>query len=182
MRPCPACEERKTTALNYISLTFEFEQLQAKCDKLKAERDELQPFAEVGKAMVELTTTVRGQDEWPAIPELWRRCADERDELAEKLKYASMAATAEAHRCDELAAQVEKMRAALLRLACLGNGDIYGNSIGNVIAQEALALPDQSSGALNRVRAEALRKAAAICNELCEPTLLALAADMEAGK
>ena len=35
--PCPECEERKTTALNYISLTFEFEQLQAECEKLKAE-------------------------------------------------------------------------------------------------------------------------------------------------
>lgn len=37
-QPCPACEERKTTALNYISLTFEFEQLQSKYKKLKAER------------------------------------------------------------------------------------------------------------------------------------------------
>ena len=35
-QPCPECEERKTTALNYISLTFEFEQLQSKSEKLKA--------------------------------------------------------------------------------------------------------------------------------------------------
>ena len=40
-----------------------------------------------------------------------------------------------------LAEQNEKMRKVLLRLACLGNGDQYGNSIGNCIAQEALSLP-----------------------------------------
>lgn len=36
-------------------------------------------------------------------------------------------------------ARAERYRAALLKLACLGNGDCYGNSHGNVIAQEALA-------------------------------------------
>jgi len=30
------------------------------------------------------------------------------------------------------------LREALGKLACLGNGDFYGNSEGNVIAQEAL--------------------------------------------
>ena len=53
-----------------------------------------------------------------------------------------------------LAEQNEKMRKVLLRLACLGNGDQYGNSIGNCIAQEALSLPDLASPALNRIRAE----------------------------
>lgn len=43
------------------------------------------PFVEVGKAMVELTTTVRGVDEWPAIPTLWKMCADERDALRSKV-------------------------------------------------------------------------------------------------
>lgn len=33
----------------------------------------------------------------------------------------------------------ERYENALKKLACLGNGDRYGNSIGNVIAQEALA-------------------------------------------
>ena len=41
-----------------------------------------------------------------------------------------------------LAEQNAKMRKVLLRLACLGNGDQYGNSIGNCIAQEALSLPN----------------------------------------
>ena len=51
-----------------------------------------------------------------------------------------------------LAEQNEKMRKVLLRLACLGNGDQYGNSIGNCIAQEALSLPDLATPVLNRIR------------------------------
>ncbi len=61
-----------------------------------------------------------------------------------------------------LAEQNEKMRKVLLRLACLGNGDQYGNSIGNCIAQEALSLPDLASPVLNRIRAEGMRMAAEI--------------------
>ena len=38
-------------------------------------------YAAVGRTMVEMTTTVRGQDEWAAIPELWRMCMVERDHL-----------------------------------------------------------------------------------------------------
>ena len=59
-----------------------------------------------------------------------------------------------------LAEQYEKLRKVLLRLACLGNGDQYGNSIGNCIAQEALSLPDLASPALNRIRAEGMEEAA----------------------
>lgn len=44
-------------------------------------------------------------------------------------------------RC-ELAAQNEAMREALHKLACLGNGDQFGNSVGNTLAQEALNLPN----------------------------------------
>ncbi len=58
-----------------------------------------------------------------------------------------------------LAEQNEKLRKVLLRLACLGNGDQYGNSIGNCIAQEALSLPDLASPVLNRIRAEGMRMA-----------------------
>ena len=58
-----------------------------------------------------------------------------------------------------LAEQNAKMRKVLLRLACLGNGDQYGNSIGNCIAQEALSLPDLASPVLNRIRAEGMRMA-----------------------
>ena len=61
-----------------------------------------------------------------------------------------------------LAEQNEKMRKVLLRLACLGNGDQYGNSIGNCIAQEALSLPDLATPVLNQIKAEAYREAAGI--------------------
>ena len=59
-----------------------------------------------------------------------------------------------------LAEQNEKLRKVLLRLACLGNGDQYGNSIGNCIAQEALSLPDLATPVLNKYRAEGMRIAA----------------------
>ena len=64
-----------------------------------------------------------------------------------------------------LVEQNAKMREVLLRLACLGNGDQYGNSIGNCIAQEALALPNLATPALNRIKAEAYRECAEICED-----------------
>ena len=51
-----------------------------------------------------------------------------------------------------LAEQNTKFRKVLLRLACLGNGDQYGNSIGNCIAQEALSLPDLATPVLNETK------------------------------
>jgi len=35
--------------------------------------------------MVQMTTTVRGPDEWLVIPELWKRCMEERDAALAKL-------------------------------------------------------------------------------------------------
>ena len=83
-----------------------------------------------------------------------------------------------------LAEQNEKLRKVLLRLACLGNGDQYGNSIGNCIAQEALSLPDLASPVLNRIRAEGMRMAADICSEKhslsgAEEAIRARAAELE---
>ena len=83
-----------------------------------------------------------------------------------------------------LAEQNAKMRKVLLRLACLGNGDQYGNSIGNYIAQEALSLPDLASPVLNRIRAEGMRMAADICSEKhslsgAEEAIRARAAELE---
>ena len=51
------------------------------------------------------------------------------------------------------AAQAEnlRLRMVLERLACLGNGDEYGNSIGNRIAQDALATPPGDMAALREV-------------------------------
>ena len=61
---------------------------------------------------------------------------------------------------DTLAAQNEAMREALYKLACLGNGDQFGNSIGNSIAQDALNLPNLSAEVLKRRDAKVLREAA----------------------
>ena len=44
------------------------------------------------------------------------------------------------------------LRNYLERLACLGNGDMHGNSIGNCIAQEALAATEQQSPLDNPVK------------------------------
>lgn len=38
----------------------------------------------------------------------------------------------------QLTAERDALKAALEKLACLGNGDSYGNSVGNCIAQKAL--------------------------------------------
>ena len=64
-----------------------------------------------------------------------------------------------------LAEQNTKFRKVLLRLACLGNGDQYGNSIGNCIAQEALSLPNLATPLLNRIRAEGMEMAAKWFND-----------------
>ena len=61
---------------------------------------------------------------------------------------------------DTLAAQNEAMREALYKLACLGNGDQFGNSIGNSIAQDALNLPNLAAEVLKRRDAKVLREAA----------------------
>ena len=84
------------------------------------------------------------------------------EENKEAVKQLDSERQANALLTEELAALAEqnaKMRKVLLRLACLGNGDQYGNSIGNCIAQEALSLPDLASPVLNRIRAEGMRMA-----------------------
>ena len=84
------------------------------------------------------------------------------EENKEAVKQLDSERQANALLTEELAAlaeQNEKMRKVLLRLACLGNGDQYGNSIGNCIAQEALSLPNLASPVLNRIRAEGMREA-----------------------
>ena len=62
---------------------------------------------------------------------------------------------------DTIAAQNAAIREALLKLACLGNGDQFGNSVGNTLAQEALNLPNLAAEVLRKRDAETLRQAAA---------------------
>ena len=90
------------------------------------------------------------------------------EENKEAVKQLDSERQANALLTEELAAlaeQNEKMRKVLLRLACLGNGDQYGNSIGNCIAQEALSLHDLASPVLNRIRAEGMEMAAKWFND-----------------
>lgn len=62
-----------------------------------------------------------------------------RDILPQYRSASSADVTRAVDREMQLRAEVKKLRAALQRLACLGNGDRPGNSEGNVIALEALA-------------------------------------------
>jgi hypothetical protein len=55
-----------------------------------------------------------------------------------ELKHAKRMADKEYHRNMATQAENTKLRAALEKLARLGNGNQYGNSDGNVIAQKAL--------------------------------------------
>jgi hypothetical protein len=64
----------------------------------------------------------------------------------------------------ECQAREEKLREALDRLARLGNGPHYGNSVGNDIAKEALALP-QDDTALKEYRKKVLLGAADVLEE-----------------
>ena len=58
----------------------------------------------------------------------WRKSAQEiSDDYEAKCKFI-----------ESQAAEIEHMKKALEKLACLGNGNTYGNSIGNLIAQKAL--------------------------------------------
>jgi hypothetical protein len=56
----------------------------AAADMLEADA-RLEKLAAVGREMVEITTTVMYEDEWPAIPMLWLECMKERDEAKAKL-------------------------------------------------------------------------------------------------
>jgi hypothetical protein len=63
------------------------------------------------------------------------------NELIAWLKTAQEPHLLDREECDSIIIRLEaaeNMAEALDKLAKLGNGDIYGNSIGNVIAQDAL--------------------------------------------
>ena len=67
----------------------------------------------------------------------------------------------EQEQIDALKAQVNCLREVLEQLAKLGNGDKYGNSIGNTIAINALAkTPEQC---LAEVKAKAVERAIKAC-------------------
>ena len=76
--------------------------------------------------------------EWAKKAETWLATPEAAQRLQSYRDLGQQVAEAQNER-DEARAEIEKLRSALHRLACLGNGDRYGNSIGNDIAREALA-------------------------------------------
>lgn len=63
-------------------------------------------------------------------------------------------------------ALIEQARAVLLKLACLGNGEQYGNSVGNCIAQDALSLPDLSTSIIIQHDNEVIERCAKVVDSL----------------
>ena len=171
-QPCPSCEVNEAIGAGNAEL---IEMLQAECKKLKAERDDLTE---------ELRLSKLNAGNWH---KQFMVAMEERGELA---------------------AQVDAMRDVLKEYSLKENDGMNGSfrvccstrpnePHANCECSEALALPDLSTGILNRVRAEALRQAADICNvhatmatnqdgaewsNSCETAIRALAHDMEAGK
>ena len=84
----------------------------------------------------ELATATRERDEARAIANDRDAMVDHRDRALTAMHQRVDVITRER---DEARAEVERLRKVLHRLACLGNGDQYGNSFGNDIAREALA-------------------------------------------
>lgn len=68
---------------------------------------------EVGRLMVELTTTVWHEDEWLAIPELWKRCQQERDEQRARADAAESALSVEEGMRKESDAHARHLESAL---------------------------------------------------------------------
>lgn len=72
----------------------------------------------------------------------------EKQDFLRDSKWAMVNSAFEAGR-DQLAAvtaQRDELLATMRKLACLGNGDQYGNSEGNTIAQEAIAKCEVQNG------------------------------------
>ncbi len=138
------------------SLEREVSTLREQVEKLTKERDALVNAIDNEMVVTHMGVFNLGDDPKVALNKICCYAQDLGKFFAEDACKEQLAALAE---------QNEKMRKVLLRLACLGNGDQYGNSIGNCIAQEALSLPDLASPVLNRIRAEAMEEAAKIANE-----------------
>ena len=162
--PCPFCggEALPTAHLtyNYPSYNSGYEDgkkagkeycrseitaLREQVKKLTKERDELVNAIDNEMVVTHMGVFNAGDDPKVALNKICCYAQDLGKFFAEDACKGQLAALAE---------QNEKMRKVLLRLACLGNGDQYGNSIGNCIAQEALSLPDLASSILNKEEGE----------------------------
>ena len=158
-----------------LAMETEITTLREQVEKLTKERDALVNAIDNEMVVTHMGVFNLGDDPKVALNKICCYAQDLGKFFAEDACKEQLAALAE---------QNEKLRKVLLRLACLGNGDQYGNSIGNYIAQEALSLPDLASPVLNRIRAEGMRMAADICSEKhslsgAEEAIRARAAELE---
>ena len=121
--------------------------LAAEVERLRGELGNALDRAEAAEqAATNLRHAVDTMDEAKAIRDkILARVISERDELsrdAERLNTLLDISNAHNKESDSkisnMVVAVGRMRKALARLACLGNGDQPGNSIGNTIAREAL--------------------------------------------
>lgn len=144
------------------SLEREVSSLREQVEKLTKERDALVNAIDNEMVVTHMGVFNLGDDPKVALNKICCYAQDLGKFFAEDACKEQLAALAE---------QNEKLRKVLLRLACLGNGDQYGNSIGNYIAQEALSLPDLASPVLNRIRAEGMRISTEIheCEDVLAP-------------
>ena len=145
-------EDGKKAGKEYCA--SEIESLREQVEKLTKELDALVDAIDNEMVVTHMGVFNPGDDPKVALNKICCYAQDLGKFFAEDACKEQLAALAE---------QNEKMRKVLLRLACLGNGDQYGNSIGNCIAQEALSLPNLASPVLNRIKAEAYREAAKFC-------------------
>lgn len=76
-------------------------------------------------------------------PAAAKELLDRQAMLKEQIRVADVAFNGLNDRHNELLEQHERMKVALQKLACLGNGDKHGNSVGNEIAIAALSTPTQ---------------------------------------
>lgn len=126
------------------SLEQEVHTLREQVEKLTKERDELVNAIDNEMVVTHMGVFNAGDDPKVALNKICCYAQDLGKFFAEDACKEQLAALAE---------QNERYREALQKLACLGNGEQYGNSIGNCIAQEALSLPDLASPILNKYRA-----------------------------
>ena len=165
-------EDGKKAGKEYCA--SEIKSLREQVEKLMKERDALVNAIDNEMVVTHMGVFNLGDDPKVALNKICCYAQDLGKFFAEDACKEQLAALAE---------QNENMRKVLLRLACLGNGDQYGNSIGNCIAQEALSLPDLATPVLNRIRAEAMKLAAEILDSPMDRAaaqkIIAKAAELE---
>jgi hypothetical protein len=110
-------------------------------------KTEVDALIALGKAMVEITTTVRGQDEWAVIPELWLCCMRERDAATARIAALTAECESSAHLlvlASDRATKAEAERDALRELLTVAREPLRGKgSFPDMVARIDAALAAQ---------------------------------------